>query len=430
MADYYPLLKRAVASLPDNNPESRNAIFLRARTALTSQLRSVDPPLSEGDIARESLALDEVIRRIEDEEREAAAQRQATSQWEGMSQRDDSLRWAAPAPDVAHRTADDEPAGPPIARDEAFIDEPQAPDEPGEAEGAPLSGGRRPRLEPVRRRGEGQGLRRAMVFGILGLLIAAIAGLAYWVNKINQPEVPTLAQSPAAPPANAERKFNERVGGEQPPPAAAEPPAPNQPSAPAPAPRPGTPGQPAIGVAQRAILYEESPDNPQTPRALVGRVVWRLDTINPGQGQSLETVVRANIDVPEAGLSLGIVFRRNTDPVLPASHTMEMTFSKTAEGTPGGEGRVIRDIGVPQFKVDESARGAPLSGLPVPVTDTFFLIGLSNVATDIDRNLELIKTRNWIDIPIRYVNGRRAVLAFEKGVSGDQAIAAALKAWQ
>jgi hypothetical protein len=230
-----------------------------------------------------------------------------------------------------------------------------------------------------------------------------------------------VVQAPPAP-APAERKFNERVGGDQAPPA----PAPNQTAAVPPAPRPSPPPAPAIGVAQRAILYEEAPDNPQAPRALVGRAVWRLDTIDPGQGQSRETVVRANIEVPEAGLTLGLVFRRNTDPVLPASHTMEMTFGKIA----GSEGRVIRDIGVPQFKVDESARGAPLSGLPVPVTDTFFLVGLSNVATDIDRNLDLIRSRNWIDIPIRYVNGRRAVLAFEKGVSGDQAFGEAFKAWQ
>ena len=47
MADYYPLIARAIAGLDPNAPgESRRALYERARTALIAQLRSVQPPLS------------------------------------------------------------------------------------------------------------------------------------------------------------------------------------------------------------------------------------------------------------------------------------------------------------------------------------------------------------------------------------------------
>src|SRR3954469_16496317 len=65
MADYYPLIARAVDGIPEGTPESRRAVYERARTALMQQLRSLDPPLSEEDIERERLSLDEAIGRVE-----------------------------------------------------------------------------------------------------------------------------------------------------------------------------------------------------------------------------------------------------------------------------------------------------------------------------------------------------------------------------
>ncbi|MDR3464688.1 MAG: hypothetical protein P4M07_01960, partial [Xanthobacteraceae bacterium] len=72
MADYYPLIARAVAGLDPGAPgEARRALYERARTALIAQLRSVDPPLTETEITRERLALEDAVRKVEAE----AAQR-------------------------------------------------------------------------------------------------------------------------------------------------------------------------------------------------------------------------------------------------------------------------------------------------------------------------------------------------------------------
>ncbi len=65
MADYYPLLARALDALPDRSPGLRRAVYDRARNALVSQLRSLEPPLSEDDIDLERRALDTAIERLE-----------------------------------------------------------------------------------------------------------------------------------------------------------------------------------------------------------------------------------------------------------------------------------------------------------------------------------------------------------------------------
>ena len=63
------------------------------------------------------------------------------------------------------------------------------------------------------------------------------------------------------------------------------------------------------------------------------------------------------------------------------------------------------------------------------VTDGFFLVGLSNVDADRARNVQLLKERSWFDVPLVYANQRRAILAIEKGPSGEQAFANAFSEW-
>src|SRR6185312_5715584 len=65
MADYHPLISRAVAGLEKNTGENRRVLYERARAALVNQLRSVEPALEEADITRERLALEEAIRKVE-----------------------------------------------------------------------------------------------------------------------------------------------------------------------------------------------------------------------------------------------------------------------------------------------------------------------------------------------------------------------------
>jgi hypothetical protein len=395
MADYYPLIARAVEGLPEQNPDQRHAVYERARTALIAQLRSLDPPLSEAEIQQESRSLNEAINRVEADY--ASAGSDAVSP---MPADEPPVR---PGPEASRGAASVHglraPAPQPVQDDE--VEDSYA--EPAMA---------RPKIDSrphpaMQSRGRG----RTIVFGsVLALVIAAIAAFAFlWRDRPEDlaPETP-VAEAPATPPADT--KIDERVGGQAPPPAATGNPAPRQ----------------EAGVEQRAVFYEEDPANPQAPKAQVGRVTWRLEDVNPGQGQPLEKAVIANVDIPDAGVTMRMVLRRNLDTTLPASHTVELTFT-TREGDTN---RVIRDVGLLQFKSEEAARGTPVAGLPVPVRENLFLIGLSNLQADIARNTQLFVRRNWVDLPVRMASGQRAILSFEKGGSGEQVINDAFSQWQ
>ena len=117
MADYYPLISRAVAGLERNTGENRRSLYERARNALLDQLRSVTPSLSETDITRERLALEEAIRKVESdvarrmrEEIPRASERAAPR----PKPQQDSAPPAAPASNSPGPSADDEPPPPPL----------------------------------------------------------------------------------------------------------------------------------------------------------------------------------------------------------------------------------------------------------------------------------------------------------------------------
>jgi hypothetical protein len=267
---------------------------------------------------------------------------------------------------------------------------PPAPEQ--EAEGSPLL--------PMRRRGGLIGV------AILVLLVAVLAGLTWWqwpsVKGVatglyalvtSSAPAPRQAQAPARP------KITDRIG---------------------------QPSPQTAGVAvQRVVLYEEDPSDPQGKR-FSGTVNWRTEMKSVTPGSSPEMVVRADIEVPERKMSVTWTLRRNTDPSLPASHTIEIVFNMPADSPTGGVAKVPGVL----MKQSEQTRGVPLSGVAAEMPPAYFLIGLSSLETDVARNIQLLKERPWFDIPIVYKNNRRAILAMEKGPPGEKAFAEAFAAWK
>jgi hypothetical protein len=184
--------------------------------------------------------------------------------------------------------------------------------------------------------------------------------------------------------------------------------------------------EPGISIVapQRAVLYDEDPSDPKG-KQYIGSVVWRTEPVKASGNQKADIAVRADIEVPDRKFKMTMSFRRNTDSSLPASHTAELTFILPPDFAGGGVGNVPGIL----MKSNEPARGAPLAALAVKVTDGFFLVGLSNVDADRQRNIRLLKNRSWFDVPLVYANQRRAILAIEKGPSGEQAFANAFQAW-
>jgi hypothetical protein len=417
MADFYPVLARAVGALPANTAEARISIYARARAALVAQLRTIQPPLSEAQISAQAAALDDAAQRIEAEYAAAPVAMPAEEPAPPPPSPPPFIPPLAPVPPALQATpAAPEPA--PTAIFQPGEPEPAAPAAPQaerlaepEPEPAPEPiAPPRPRIAPPERATDNSGRKRTMIVGggvALGVLAIAIA--AFVVNS--SPPQPARPGQPAVAPrgdAGSSAKMGDRVGVD----------------APAGATSPSA--QPTLPVAQRAVLYIETPDNPQQPRTVGGRVAWRLDSEAGGPGRPVETVARANVELPEIGLSLVFTIRRNTEPALPASHIIGLRFSRSSDDGNGA----VKEAGVPQFKTDEGERGAPLSAITSALGDNLFVSALSNVPIEVERNVDLMTRRNWIDIPVRFASGKRGIIAFEKGFSGDQTITDAFNRWR
>ena len=173
-----------------------------------------------------------------------------------------------------------------------------------------------------------------------------------------------------------------------------------------------------------ASLIEADPSDPKGKR-YVGSVIWRTEMVSAALGVAPELAVRADIEIPERRMTMTWSIRRNTDKTLPATHTIEMTFNLPADFSGGS----IANVPAIVMKQSEEERGNKLVTRVAKVTNGFFLIGLSAVDADVQRDQQLLQDRPWFDIGIIYTNGNQAILALEKGESGNRAFAQAFAAW-
>ena len=187
-------------------------------------------------------------------------------------------------------------------------------------------------------------------------------------------------------------------------------------------------GGPAItnnSLARPVMLYEEEPGDPQGRRA-AGSVVWSTEIAPSGTGIMPQLVLRADINIPDRKMEISWKLRRASDLNGSSSHTAELRFKLPPDFASGG----IFNVPGIWMKPAIPAQGAALHGLSVKVKPGYFLIGLSNAPTDREHNIQLLKDRSVIDIPIVYNNNWRAILQFEKGTPGEQAFQQAFAAWE
>jgi hypothetical protein len=69
MADYYPLLKRALAASRESTTQARERLYSQAREGLFSELQSAKPPFPHDSALAERMSLEDAIERIEAENR-------------------------------------------------------------------------------------------------------------------------------------------------------------------------------------------------------------------------------------------------------------------------------------------------------------------------------------------------------------------------
>ena len=268
---------------------------------------------------------------------------------------------------------------------------------------------------------------------VLGVVLA-VAGAAILMRQKPQDlaiKPPVETQQPAPPEPSA--KIAERVQTNAPAPAASPPPATApqagqssaQGAAPAtPAPEaPAAPAAPAPSAGRAAMLIA-SADNPQKPAVSLGSTVWSL--IPPAPNQPATVAVKAEADIPDLKMHATMTLRKNTDPTLQATHTIDLKFS-FAEGAPITG---FRDVGLPQMRKEDSTAAEALTSVKVKISDTYFLIALAKGEADTVRNLDLMQTRSWFDFPLLLNDERIAKIVFQKSPEGQAMLDKAFEAWK
>ncbi|ANL34530.1 MULTISPECIES: hypothetical protein [Rhizobium] len=175
-------------------------------------------------------------------------------------------------------------------------------------------------------------------------------------------------------------------------------------------------------LVPQMFLYEEKLGSAQ-PTILPGSVAWSIDMRTDASGRS-DPVIQAHIAVPKRGLTAVLTLERNADASVSASHLVELSF----QIAPGFKAGGIYSLMRMSMKATEGARGDELIAVPAKVTDNLYMLALNDLPEARARNLELLE-RQWIDLPISYQDGTRALLTLEKGVSGDRVFKQAIQAW-
>jgi hypothetical protein len=254
-------------------------------------------------------------------------------------------------------------------------------------------------------------LRFVVVGATLALVMGAIAATA-WMLRDRPQEAGRPAPAPStASSAETSGKITERAGA--------------APSAPVPTvtvptqpirPQTDSVGPPAAQPAQlaptRAAFLIQNLSGPEPHTVYSGSATWRAEN----------GVWRAEVTVPEVKLNASLAMSKNAEDG-PASHKIELRFEFA---DPQYQ---ISRIGAPEMRREDNPFGDKIAGVSVQVTPNFYLVGLRKGAAESAYNLELIRSRGWIDIPMEMSDKRIAKLTIEKGPAGDQTLATASTGW-
>jgi hypothetical protein len=182
----------------------------------------------------------------------------------------------------------------------------------------------------------------------------------------------------------------------------------------------------AAPQVQKAVIILEAPDEESKSKRFEGVVNWRLDGINPGPSQEIIPDIRGDIDLPDLKLKVSLVIYKNMDPALSASHIIQLKFEPATDSVFAG----IAQTDMLAMRAGDDAAPEYLQGIPTPVMTNYFLYALAQNERAVATNLELLRNRKQFDVMLRMSNNLRARIAFEKGAGGDSVFADAREVLQ
>ncbi len=472
MADYYSILNKTISGLARNTPEVREVVYNKARAAIEKQLRGLSPPPGEAAIESQLKLLEEAIIVIEAENVEATGGAAVETQ---IAEPEPAIS-ETPVAEEAPLSADSDPETASLldAEPDAEPSEPPTVDNldpimPVQAEEAPEVSPEQIAETQAAQAGGKKGLVRKLVTYLVILGLLGGGGYALWLNQNSLIEMATSTyqsllggasdvkeeEEKPAPETETVNQEKEpvRIGedgedkvAEEPeqepqtepvtqPPVVLQPETEtaenNEPEQPVVEPvqeeEPETPenNQASIPIGEVAYLYEEGSGGSGATRT-TGGIIWELVRQKPNESLPPEPVITGKMDVPEKGIKVTFTIKRNTDDALSASHLIDMQF----EIPPDFEGQGIETVSRVVMKSTEEARGEQLVAVPVKVSEGFFLIALDNLEQAVNVNTQLLTQASWIDVPITYTTGKRALLTLEKGGTGQRMFDEAFNEWK
>ncbi len=177
---------------------------------------------------------------------------------------------------------------------------------------------------------------------------------------------------------------------------------------------------PAVLAGSQSLLLEASTNGSTGAVPFSGTVDW-----TEGQDEiGLPTLI-AKASIPARNLGVTVTIRKNSDPVLPASHLMEVNFD-VSDTFVGGS---ITSLPGVLLKDEELVPGAPLVGASARIVGNSFLFALSASPQDATTNRGLLETRRWMDLAVVYGTGRNAILTLEKDDEAQALFEKVFAAW-
>ncbi|MCP8884629.1 hypothetical protein NIM87_14015 [Devosia sp. XJ19-1] len=208
------------------------------------------------------------------------------------------------------------------------------------------------------------------------------------------------------PSIDGETKTEERLSGEDTSIAATEDPAASV--------------DPAVLAGNQSLLLEASTNGQGGAVPFSGTVEW-----TQGSDEIGLPTLQAQASIPARNLGVSIIIRKNNDPVLPASHLMEISFD-VPDTFIGGSIATLAGV---LLKDEELVPGTALAGAAARVVGNSFLFALSASPSDLTTNTNLLGSRRWLDLAIVYGTGRNAILTLEKDEEAEALFDTVLAAW-
>jgi hypothetical protein len=178
--------------------------------------------------------------------------------------------------------------------------------------------------------------------------------------------------------------------------------------------------QPALSTNQfYAGLLEDRADSP-LPKIEIGTVSWMTAAEVAAQRKGGPVEI-ADLNIAPANMAARIlVCCRPMGATAPSQLELDVVFT-TAPQTDK-----IQALDNPEARETGDVHGELLHAEVQPHGTSEFHFLLSLTQGDFDENFKLLISRPWVDIPIQFESGRRAVLTFATGKIGADAIYAAV----